>query len=268
MSGLDLKTFIRNNLFHSRGINPSKVKQCPEEIKHEIFTSTQKCKSDNIIERIVWILNDWSDYPKICPTCNQPITKFCSATVPYKETYCSHSCRSRGKEWNDKRKQTLLERHGSETYNNRSGAKQTCEERYGVSHHNKNPEIKKKGTDTMIERYGGSGPMNSPILRARITKTNQERYGVEFPFQNKNIQQKVEESNLQNHGNRFFMSTPEFRIKSRQSLMDRYGVESNMHVPEYLDRRDWFSQKQYTFPSGKIVRVQGNEPKALDLLLE
>ncbi len=58
--------------------------------------------------------------------------------------------------------------------------------------------------------------------------------------------------------------------KYRQTCTGKYGVENPMKDPVVFNKQQQqgFSTKPYTFPSGRIVTVQGFEPQALDMLLK
>ena len=52
-------------------------------------------------------------------------------------------------------------------------------------------------------------------------------------------------------------------------MQERYGVDYAWQIPEVQDKiqESRFMFKDYVFPSGRIERVQGFEPRAIDLLL-
>lgn len=51
-------------------------------------------------------------------------------------------------------------------------------------------------------------------------------------------------------------------------MIERYGVANPSQVPEFHEKqvKNAFKSKTYIFPSGRTERVQGYEPKALDIL--
>ena len=57
--------------------------------------------------------------------------------------------------------------------------------------------------------------------------------------------------------------------KRKETCIKKYGVENHMHNAEIADKasKNAYTRKEYTFPSGRIDMVQGDEPYALDYLL-
>lgn len=73
-----------------------------------------------------------------------------------------------------------------------------------------------------------------------------ERYGVECSLQSETVRQKARNTNLK-----------------------KYGVEYPNQNAEVMDKtsRNAYKAKEYVFPSGKIVKIQGYEFLALNYLL-
>ena len=74
-----------------------------------------------------------------------------------------------------------------------------------------------------------------------------KKYGVEYPTQNLNVQN-----------------------KTKQTCLEKYGVEhpfQNAEIAEKSSKKS-YKLKDYTFPSGKIIKCQGYEPFALDILIK
>jgi len=63
---------------------------------------------------------------------------------------------------------------------------------------------------------------------------------------------------------------PEIREKAKQTSMDIYGVENPMQDPEICEKQHIasFHYKEYELPNGDIIKVQGYEPIALDILFK
>jgi hypothetical protein len=81
----------------------------------------------------------------------------------------------------------------------------------------------------------------------KVKKTNMDKYGVEHASQ---------------YG--------ECKEKSKQTCLSKYGVEHPNQNIEIMEKnsKNAYKLKEYTFPSGQIVKVQGTEPIALDYLIE
>lgn len=199
------------------------------------------------------------------------------------------------KQINEKRKETCLERYGVEFAAQTEEAKQkireTNLERYGVDNPNKSKEIRTKTKKTCEERYGGIGT-GSPMLAAKIEQTMLERYGAKLPLQNKEIYAKMEQTNLQRYGVKntaqveekkqkmkatsiekyggIGFASKELTEKYKKACLERYGFENPLQNAEIYEKVliAHFRTKDYTLPSGKVVKVQGYEPKVIDELLQ
>lgn len=142
-----------------------------------------------------------------------------------------------------KTKETNLKNHGVESTNSlqsvKDKKKDTFIERYGVDHQLKIPEVaasvSRKNTENAKER----------LVKTHIT--NLERYGCENPSSNKEVQD-----------------------KRTLTMIERFGVENASQNAEVHQKkmRSQYRTKEFIFPSGKIIRVQGYEPQALTELLK
>ena len=56
-------------------------------------------------------------------------------------------------------------------------------------------------------------------------------------------------------------------MKARKTIKEKYGVEYISQVTEIHEKQQKIRWKPYTLPSGKIIKIQGYEDKALDILL-
>jgi hypothetical protein len=124
-------------------------------------------------------------------------------------------------------------------------SKKSFQEKYGVDHIGQSTDAHEKITETQEQKYGGRG-FKSEKTSGKIKKTMSDRYGVEKPM----------ESDL---------------IKSRivETCLEKYGEKHAMQNVKVFDKwlKSSFSYKEFKFPSGTIVDVQGYEPFALHYLL-
>jgi hypothetical protein len=184
--------------------------------------------------------------------------------------------------------------------------KETCMTRYGSDNPSKSEEIKQKIRDVMMERYGveyamqleefakkssdtnkknrnGIHNLNLPDTREKTNNAYQDKYGAPFGFveeHNEKARQVSKEryghevyiqseqgkkDMLNKYGSEHFVHTDAFT----KTMIERYGFPHAMQNPEILSKalKTGYSTKEYKFPSGKIVEVQGYEPFALDLLM-
>jgi len=203
---------------------------------------------------------------KTCKRCSKN-TKFLSIKKGYNQG-CSLNCNL---------KITKLERYGDENYTNIEKNKRTCLKRYGVDNVSKLDSTIHKIKETKHERYGDENYNN----REDAVKTCLERYGNEnYKNPDKNKQTKLERYGDENYNNRPLM---------KQTKLERYGNENynntkqnkkttfkNWGVYHCLQHQDLLNKaiksahtfKDYMLPSGKTIKVQGYEPKALDILFK
>lgn len=78
--------------------------------------------------------------------------------------------------------QTKKDRYGSEGYNNRDKAKETCLEKYGVDNPRKNDYIKRKAKETCLEKYGVDNPSKNKEVLDKIASSHYAKYGVSNVF--------------------------------------------------------------------------------------
>lgn len=135
----------------------------------------------------------------------------------------------------EQNRNTKLKNHGNENYNNRKQSKETCLEKYGVEIVSQSPEIIKKIENTKLENHGDSHYSN----REKFKKTMEGKW--------KDRNKKRIETNLK-----------------------KYGTDHPIQNIEIFDKifKGSFKLKDYKLPSGKIVKVQGFENLALDILLK
>lgn len=133
-----------------------------------------------LIEKLVWIMNDMIDYPK-CQNlnCTNKVRKYQS--IGKYGSHCCSKCAGENSQTLIKREETCFKKFGAKNvFASRYGKnkiKETCIQKYGVpysgmseikkihteesnlkkygvKHVNQVPEIKQKGTDTLITNYG------------------------------------------------------------------------------------------------------------------
>jgi hypothetical protein len=106
-------------------------------------------------------------------------------------------------------------------------------------------EILNKRKTTCIQKYGGVG-MESEFIYKKIKKTNTEKYGVEYFSQSDNWYKKCVGTAIEKYG------------KEWVSKVDNINAKQQSGGYSYYD---------FEFPSGKVVRVQGYEPRVLAKLI-
>lgn len=196
----------------------------------------------------------------------------------------------------DKIKKTNLEKygveHGTQCKSVKDKYKQTMLEKYGVENGFQAEECKRKIKETMMQKYGCENPQQCPVIKQKTKETVKDRYGCDNPMQNADVQNKGRNTNLIKYGCENPFQADECKEKSKQTCLDKYGVEyaaqcndikkkaqetcikrygapHPSQCPDIIDKqfKNTCKLKDYTFPCGTVVQVQGYEPWALDELV-
>ena len=154
------------------------------------------------------------------------------------------------KEVQNKGKITLIKNYGIHPFKSKEiqdKIKNINMERYGVENVLLNEEILKKSKATILERYGVTNVLLHKETRDKITATVLEKYGVDNSFKSEEVRQKIKATNIK-----------------------KYGFEHPMQNPQIMENasKKAYKLKDYVFPSGKIVKVQGYEHLGLNELLK
>ncbi len=201
-------------------------------------------------------------------------------------------------------KKTMLERHGVEWYFNsdefKKQFKQTNLKNLGVEFPFQSEEIQKKGEETKLKKYGDKNYNN--LKKCKQTKkerhgdenynnlkkqkeTLNKQYDVEFTWHIPGIIEKGEETRLKKYGDKNYNNPNKISkthinkskeekeisdIKRIKTNLQRYGTKYPSQNSIVLDKihKNSYKLKDYIFPSGKIVKTQGYENLALDILLK
>lgn len=173
----------------------------------------------------------------------------------------------------NKVKQTNLEKYGCEYGLQNEGVKNKRKksnlEKYGVEHCNQILEVKQKIQKTNLEKYGTICALQNEKIKNRIKQTNLQKYGVEYGFQNEDIKQKIIETNLKKYGVKYNTQRQEIKDKTKETNLQKYGVEHTSQCPYIIEKitKHMYKSKEYIFPSGNVIKIQGYEYYALDELI-
>jgi hypothetical protein len=106
------------------------------------------------------------------------------------------------------------------------------------------------------------------IVSERIKETFMENYGVSNVGQNQEIKDKIKNSYQLKYGDHP-KRTKEVHDKWMNTCMERYGGHPNQNPDvQAKAEKTSFKHRDYTMPSGKIVKIQGYENIALTELLQ
>jgi len=174
----------------------------------------------------------------------------------------------------EKIKKTILEKYGVECISQvpeiRQKAKQTCIQKYGGENPMFNESVKQKLKETLINKYGVQHISQSQEFKDKYKQTCLERYGVEHASKSDQYKEKVKKSFIERFGVDNPNKTQEIKDKIKKTNLERYGVEYSSQNHEIMEKtqKNAKKYKEYTMPSGQIIKVQGYEPFALNELVK
>jgi hypothetical protein len=239
-----------------------------EKLKVSRHSLSRYCRTKSIIENLVsmtnflphnspinrraWhIIYDIDEIQK-CKKCNINHTKFNNNKWGYLD-YCSIKC----------------QRNSSEVIKNLN---ESLEKKYGkgITNPFQSKEIQEKIKNTNTQKYGVDHNLKSDICKQKIKDTCKHKYGVDNFAKSKEYGILYRKTIQDKYGVDHYSKTEEFKDKFKKTCISRYGVDHYMQDPEQCENilRKIHSFKDFKMPSGKLVRVQGFEDKALSILLE
>lgn len=111
----DPKQFAIDFLLNDKGqLKAPALKALPDRLKVEICQATDSLHTEDLSERVYWIVRELNSYPKTCRTCQSNITKFHSFSRGYPHDYCSSKCANSNKSVQEKKKLTSTIKYGTE----------------------------------------------------------------------------------------------------------------------------------------------------------
>lgn len=204
--------------------------------------------------------------------CEYTFSKKAMLIIDGSGPYCELCTKNRKIE---KSKETCIERYGVENPSQCEEIKEKMREHFIETYGGPSPfcskEVKQKCRDTMIERYSVEYSGQSPELFAKAVETNNERYGKPYTSMVKEFQEKKEQTVRERYGGvKCSLQNLEVKQKSLDTIKEKYGTDHPMQNPEIAERSavNALKIKEYTLPSGKILKYQGYENLALDELLK
>ena len=131
--------------------------------------------------------------------------------------------------------------------NKKEKMKATCLERFGYEYASASAEFKEKTKATCLEKYGCESSNQSEKVKERKKITTLKNHGCENPLQSKEVREKMKATNL-----------------------ERFGCENPSQNAEISEKasKNAYKSYDYTFPSGRIERIQGYENYMLNDLLK
>lgn len=171
--------------------------------------------------------------------------------------------------------------------------KSTNIKRYGVKIALQNPDIMKKKENTNIKRYGFRNGVQNEEVKRKIRRTNLGKYRSEYGFGNEEVKRKIKETFIEKYGTDWISKSEVIKKKIKETNIKKYGVKNPLQNPDIKQKQENTNikkygvahplqnkeiqiktqinskkYKEYIMPSGKIKKVQGYEPFALDELIK
>ena len=251
----------------SRHCNTQNVKSKWPEF-YEYLMSIDYPDSLKMSERLYWYFHNLTDCPK-CHICGKPTT-YINFKKGYHK-YCSVSCNRKDPESNERRKNTCLQKYGTENPNqsrivkdkiektmmDRYGVKHalqrkefleksqdTCEKHYGVKFPSQNKDIIEKQIQILTEKYGGVGTA-SPITVEKIKQTNLEKYGTEWGWGSKEVRDKSIQTWQANYGVDNPFAADEIKEQLKEINREKYGVDNVFASEEIKEKIKQTNLKKY-----------------------
>jgi hypothetical protein len=236
--------------FNLTPIRVSKSK-ITSELLESILFHTNNCR-DRLSERIYWILNGIIDYP-ICQECG---TQFKPRFYGFKtdtsnRRFCSPKCFANNEDVSNKKKETCLNKFGTE---------------YGWQ----SEEVKNKLKNTWLKNHNVINPGQCPIIKGKIKQTCLKNHNVEYSFQSDIVKEKSRKTNLKKLGVENVMQALEIQEKAMQTNMINFGVAHVMQNKDIFlkQQKSARKKKKLISPSGIEIIYQGYENVAYFKLLQ
>lgn len=228
-------------------------------------------ESLDLLENLYLIKLDLKEIPK-CPNCSKNL-KFINYSKGYNKT-CSKKC---GSLLGAKTlKENMIEKYGVKNPSQLVEVKEKKKESYikslGVDNPSKSKEIRDKKKQNCLDNFGVENWNQLDEVKEKIRKTNLRKFGESSPMKVKEINEKAKNTFIERYGKNARKKGGKIRLKTEKTNIEKYGFHSptlNLEVRQkvknsYLKNYDktkkrGYLYKDYTFPSGIIVKVQGFE---------
>jgi hypothetical protein len=130
-------------------------------------------------------------------------------------------------------------------------------------------QAKEKRDNTNLKNIGNVNYFQNDNIKNKIKQSNLHKYGVEYISQSEDYKKQIKETCLKKYGVPHFSHLKEVQDKITKTNLKKYGITHLMKNPEYLDNmlKKSYKFKEYTLPSGKIIKIQGYEHYALNELI-
>ncbi len=244
------------------GINTKKIKMLGnEKYLNALIGSTDFLPNDiHLRFRFNYIKEGLIDTPKKCKECSKVL-------LDVKKTFCSSVCSNINVDEIEKMKYTWKTKSNDDINNIQLKRRKTNLKKYGVDIASKLPNVIEKNKQSHIKNWGDYAMRTNDILTKR-NDTCIERYGG-VGMGSEELFSKIKNTNIEKYGVEYYSSTNDWYDKCVKTALERHGKEwvSNVDIINAKQQTGGYSYYDFEFPSGKIARVQGYEPRVLTKLV-
>jgi hypothetical protein len=245
------------------GINTKKIKMPNNKIYLDTLLEITNFlpKDTHLRFRFNYIKEGYINMPKLCKTCNK------SVLVNVYSEYCSKKCSNNNNLVIDKMKHTWGNKSIDEVEEIQNKRRCTNLEKYGVDIASKLPEVIEKNKQSHIKHWGDYAMRNNHIIEKR-NETLIKRYGG-VGMASEELYSKMKNTNMEKYGVEYYSSTNDWYDRCVKTALEKYGKEwvSKVDSINAKQQSGGYSYYDFEFPSGKVIRVQGYEPKVLAKLV-
>jgi len=274
----ETKKWVFENLISKKGkLIPYKIRFSGGYIKETkptvydsiIYHSNHLSEDCMFQQRIYDILNDIHEVV-MCDFCKKNSVTFFKYSQGYAKC-CSNSCAQQHSDTRRKIEKTNLGRYGAKSPLQSSivqeKAKNTNLERRGVEWVLCDPEAHIKARETNIEKYGVENCSQREEVKELKRQKCIESFGVDCNFKAKEINDKIKQTNMEKYGVSCISKSSYAKKKSIETSFKKYGHSHHFKSSKWMEKNFKYKFHNYALPSGKIIKLQGYEPRALDYLL-
>lgn len=245
------------------GINSKKIKMSENNVYMNALLKATDFLPENthLRFRFNYIKEGFAYKPKLCKTCNNNLI------VNIHCNYCSRACSNSDQEVIKKMQNTWDLKSDTEVAIIQAKRKNTNLDKYGVDIASKLPEVIEKNKQSHINNWGDYAMRNDKISKKRDLTCKILYGGVGMG--SKIIFDKMKKTNEDKYGVEYFSKTDNWYDKCVSTAISKYGKEwvSKVDSINIKQQSGGYSYHDFEFPSGKVIRVQGYEPRVLTKLL-
>ena len=244
------------------GINTKKIKMLGnEKYLDALINATSFLPNDTHLRfRFNYIKEGFINVPKKCKECGKIL-------LDVKNTFCSSVCSNTNADEILRMKLTWNSKNKDEILSIQKKRKDTNIKKYGVDIASKLPEVIEKNKQSHIKNWGDYAMRNEDIIDKR-NDTFIERYGG-VGMASEELYSKMKNTNIEKYGVEYYSSTNDWYDRCVKTALEKYGKEwvSKVDSINAKQQSGGYSYYDFEFPSGRVVRVQGYEPKVLTKLI-